>query len=99
MSRIVRTLGAAAIALSFAAATPAIAQQPPAEQDDGRKIEESLRKGIEKILRALEGLVDSVPIYEMPEVQENGDIIIRRKKRAPETEPAKPGRNGDSRST
>ena len=79
----------------------AFAQQPPApdRKDGERKIEESVRESIENIMRAIEGLIDSVPIYEMPEIQENGDIIIRRKKRTPEPEPDEPAPNGDSSST
>ncbi len=98
MSRYLKTLGAAAIAVSLAV-TPVFGQQPPPATSDKHHIEEAIRKSVEKILRALEGLVLSVPLYEMPEIQDNGDIIIRRKKREPAPEPAKPGRNGDSSST
>ncbi len=31
-------------------------------------------------MRALEALIDSIPQYEMPEINEHGDIIIRRKR-------------------
>ena len=37
------------------------------------------REGMERMLRALTLLIEMIPIYEMPEVMENGDIIIRRK--------------------
>jgi hypothetical protein len=95
MGRLLKTLGAAALAISLSAG-PVVAQPAPPEGGDKRQIEESIKKSMEKILRALEGLIDSVPIYELPEVQDNGDIIIRRKKRAPAP---KPGANGDSSST
>ena len=38
------------------------------------------REGIERLMRALEALIQSIPQYEMPEINENGDIIIRRKR-------------------
>jgi hypothetical protein len=60
------------------------------------RAEEAIREGAEKIVRGLEQLLRSIPQYEAPEVQENGDIIIRRK---PPKEPAeKPKSNGDNES-
>lgn len=44
---------------------------------------ELAREGMAKILQALEKLLESVPQYQMPEIDENGDIILRRKR--PET--------------
>ncbi len=49
---------------------------------------EMAREGLEQMLRALRLLVESIPQYELPEVLDNGDIIIRRKH--PESEPAQP---------
>ena len=95
MNRFLKTFGAAAIVLSLGAA-PALAQQPSPKGSDRNQIEESIRNSIEKILRAFQGLADSVPIYEMPEIQKNGDILIRRKQRKPAP---KPGANDDSSST
>ena len=40
------------------------------------------REGLERMMRALRLLVESIPQYELPEVLENGDIIIRRKRDA-----------------
>lgn len=37
------------------------------------------REGLERMMRALRLLVESIPQYELPEVLDNGDIIIRRK--------------------
>ena len=37
------------------------------------------RESIEQRMRALQLLVDSIPQYELPEMLDNGDIIIRRK--------------------
>lgn len=52
---------------------------PPSPQSQG-EAEQALKEGFDQILRALDALMRSVPQYEMPEVQDNGDIVIRRKK-------------------
>ena len=45
---------------------------------------ELAREGIENLMRALGSFIDMIPQYEPPELNENGDIIIRRKpKRKP----------------
>ena len=44
---------------------------------------ELAREGIERLMQALEALIQSIPQYEMPEINENGDIIIRRKRTPP----------------
>jgi hypothetical protein len=44
------------------------------------------REGLEQMMQALRLLVESIPQYELPEVLENGDIIIRRKRPEPESE-------------
>jgi hypothetical protein len=63
-----------------AAVSPALAgEHGEAAGEDDQSAEEMAREGMEKILRALEKMMDSVPMYEMPEVTEEGDIIIRRK--------------------
>lgn len=98
MSRLLKTIGAAAIVVSLAAA-PGFAQQPPATDSDKQRIEESLRKGVERVLRALEALISAVPLYEMPEIQKNGDILIRRKHPKPAPKPATPGHDDDASST
>lgn len=41
---------------------------------------EMAREGLEQMMRALRLLVQSIPQYELPEVLDNGDIIIRRKR-------------------
>lgn len=50
--------------------------------------EEMAREGLERMMRALRLLVESIPQYELPEVLENGDIIIRRVQ--PKEKPADP---------
>ncbi len=81
-----------AIPLGVMPLGPATAQS---QGDDGRAEAEDLaREGMMRIMRALELLMHSIPQYELPEVNENGDIIIRRKHRSddgprekPEAEP------------
>jgi hypothetical protein len=62
------------------AAGPVQAQKPSASDDMQEQTEKAITEGIQTILRALETMFKSIPKYEMPEVLENGDIIIRRKK-------------------
>lgn len=47
---------------------------------------ELAREGLEQMMQALRLLVESIPQYELPEVLDNGDIIIRRKHPEPEDE-------------
>lgn len=65
----------AAVPLAAGAAEPEGPDAPPQ-----RAPEDLAREGLESMLRALRLLVDSIPQYELPEVLENGDIIIRRKR-------------------
>jgi hypothetical protein len=72
--------GLLGLCLAAAALTPATAQdaapgKPP--QDSPSAL---AREGLERMMRALRLLVENVPQYELPEVLENGDIIIRRKR-------------------
>ena len=61
----------------------ASAQQENEQDEPG----ELAREGVERMMRALELFIDMIPQYEMPELDENGDIIIRRK-RDSESDPA-----------
>jgi hypothetical protein len=65
-----------AIAL-VASPTQAISAQ---DQEDRGRAEDMAREGMERIMRALELFMDSIPQYELPEVNEHGDIIIKRKR-------------------
>ncbi len=58
--------------------------------DEHSRAEDMAREAIEQLMRALELMIDSIPQYEMPEIEENGDIIIRRKRRTPRPEPSEP---------
>lgn len=65
---------------------PAMAADPPAT--DPRSLAE---EGFGKLMQALRLLLAQIPQYEKPEVTEGGDIIIRRKREAPDpTAPATP---------
>ena len=68
------------------------AELPPAME----QAERELREGLDKVLRAVEGFVRSIPVFEAPYMDENGNIIIRRKPPAPEkrdrVEPDEPSR-------
>ncbi|MHA1152254.1 MAG: hypothetical protein ACTSQ7_06235 [Alphaproteobacteria bacterium] len=62
-----------------------------AQHDQPSRAEDMAREAIEQLMRALELMIDSIPQYEMPEIKDNGDIIIRRKRRTPRPEPDRPG--------
>ena len=77
----------------------ALALSAPAQADDtgpglgdwsetelGRMIERELDRAFDQ----LEDTLDSLPRYGLPEVTEDGDIIIRRLPRRPETWPPAP---------
>jgi len=69
-----RALLAAAVALQLLGA-PALAESGNDTQSEAlAQAEEAMRN----ILTALNLIIASIPQYEMPEVLENGDIIIRR---------------------
>lgn len=57
------------------AATPPTSAQEEGETSPG----ELTAEAIERLLRALDMVIGSIPQYEAPFVNENGDIIIRRK--------------------
>ena len=45
-----------------------------------------LREGADKLLRAIERMIETMPVYELPEITPEGDIILRRRP-APEPPP------------
>ena len=78
-------------ALCLFAVTPVAALSAEEERSDpGTEARELARDSIEKLMRAMELLLDSIPQYEAPEITEEGDIIIRRK-RNPEAPNGEPG--------
>ena len=67
--------------LLFLPAAGGLAQQASEDEDDPGAL---ALEGAGKLMRALEALMLMIPQYEMPELTEDGDIIIRRKR--PEAE-------------
>ena len=70
-----------------AAAWLTLSGTPAAMADDHghsrEEVEEMAREALEQLMQALELFIESIPQYEMPEINENGDIIIRRKRVPP----------------
>lgn len=69
-------LAAAVLAVGLLAGTPAAAGERGGEQESSP--EEMAREGAERILRAIEGLLDMIPQYGAPYVDEDGNIVIPR---------------------
>jgi hypothetical protein len=67
------------LGLALAPLAVAGAEEPPAGRSQGQAPSDLARDGLEQMMRALSLLVKSIPQYELPEVLDNGDIIIRRK--------------------
>jgi hypothetical protein len=89
------------VALALAGAAPAAraaepAAPPPADEEFMRQLqaaEQAMRQGMTKLLDSFDLLLQSLPRYEAPTVDENGDIIIRRKRpeRSPTLRTSAPG--------
>jgi len=70
-------LGLAIFSSSLTTPTgPAAAQSQDEEPSPGELAGEAMQK----LMQALELLIGSIPQYEAPYIDENGDIIIRRKR-------------------
>ncbi len=65
----------AALTLAAPGIARADEKTPPLDRE---RAEELAREGLEKMMRALGAVIDSIPLYELPEILDNGDIIIRR---------------------
>ena len=77
-NEILSALLVCALGLSFFVLVPGEpARAAEAEEEDPKEL---ARQGMERMLRAIELMIEMIPQYEMPEVLENGDIIIRRKR-------------------
>jgi hypothetical protein len=92
-----RALGAGLILVSSALAPGALhAQaQPPAQQQDDPGV--LAREAVDKLMRALSSAIQNLPQYTMPELNERGDIIIRRLN--PRAEKPRPPENPDETRT
>jgi len=88
MRRLCRAMAFATL-LSAALPIAALAQDQgfPGEAERERA-EKLAQEAMEKLVRAIELFLNSIPQYEMPEVTEDGDIIIRRKRRPDEPKSA-----------
>ncbi len=67
-------------------ATFALGADPKPAPNAQERAEKALKEGAEGIMRALELMLRAVPQYDMPEVLDNGDIIIRRRNPRPDPE-------------
>lgn len=74
-----------AVALVLASA-PASAE----DKNTREEVERLAREAAERIVAALEVILQAIPQYELPEIQPNGDIIIRRRNPPPELPPGPP---------
>ncbi len=88
MERKLLIIPAFLLALALAAGAPAEAHGD--QPNDRERIERMAREAIEQIMRTLELMIESIPQYEMPEINEHGDIIIRRKRPKQRREPSQP---------
>ncbi len=76
------------LALGLAAGAPGAAlADAPRERE---RAEEMAKEAIGQLMRALELMIESIPQYELPEINEDGDIIIRRKRRKERETPGEP---------
>lgn len=64
-------------------------------ESEKKDYEEQAREGLATLMMALESFIESIPQYELPEVLENGDIIIRRVHPEDPEHPAEP--EGDTK--
>ncbi|MBI3708266.1 MAG: hypothetical protein HY246_11395 [Proteobacteria bacterium] len=92
---IIRIIVMAGLVIGLAAPTAVIAQTPgspapPALPAPGGP-EEMARQALEMLMRALTLAIQNLPQYEMPTMNERGDIIIRRINPPPRPPPAPPG--------
>jgi hypothetical protein len=74
------------LAAAVIAAFATLAGPLPAAAAEEETPSELAREGMERMLRAIELMIEMIPQYEVPEVLENGDIIIRRKNPRPDEE-------------
>ena len=74
-----------------APAGAALGAEDDQTREDFEAFEEQAREGLATLMMALESFIESIPQYQMPEILENGDIIIRRvhpdERPAPEGDP------------
>ncbi len=77
---------ALAIALGLAAPATVAADERTPQEAPG----ELAREGVDKLMRALKAMIEKIPQYELPEINEQGDIIIRRRRAPEKAKPSDP---------
>ncbi len=77
-----RLLPIAGLALALSFAAPVYAHEHAAPAD-------SALETLQQIIEGLRQMIDELPLYEAPEILENGDIILRRKRPGAERPPPK----------
>lgn len=98
MSKYGGLTAASLIAINLALTPGVSIAEEPSQRE---RAEAFARQGMERLMQALDLLVGSIPQYELPFVDDNGDIIIRRRHGAePEESVPEPGApEGDSADT
>lgn len=76
--------GLSALGLSACLLLLPVSSATAEEENDPSEL---ARESIELMMRSLNLLIERIPQYELPEINENGDIIIRRKRSTGESEP------------
>ncbi len=73
-----------ALAVPFALAT---AGEVRGDSGMNKSPEELIEEGARRILQGIEVLIDSIPTYGVPRIEENGDIVIPRRDPRPRQAP------------
>jgi hypothetical protein len=82
----VLVLATGLVSASAQAQTQTLAQERPLGPGvEGA--EELAREAVQRLLQALELLLLSIPQYEAPVLNDNGDIVIRRRRPGPKADP------------
>ena len=83
-----RVFAATACAAMLLLATPGSAGETRPAVPDGQpgEFERMIRQELDRVFEQIEGVLESLPRYALPEVTEDGDIIIRRLPNRPETQ-------------
>ncbi len=87
------------VLLAIALAAPPSRAVWAQDREDRGRAEEMAREGMERIMRALELFMESIPQYELPEVNDRGDIIIKRKRDFEDPKPKEPEKEPDTADT
>ena len=76
-----RPVFAALLCIALAGASFAARAGAPGDEDSAdRSASDLALEGLDRLMQALGVFIDSIPQYEAPFINEDGDIIIRRKR-------------------